>query len=232
MGMTNVVDQARELKAQAMDARDEGRFKRSHRLLDKAVQLLRDALAEIATSGAGVAGKGEYELKVRTQLLHIYGSIGGVYRREKRYEESARAYDDGDKTERTLDHTSQPNSYNLTQRLIARALIDARAIETEGVLVEGEPVRELLIAARRDIERQQTVRLGDAYATADLLLVSILLGDSDWTEAAANLRSQAKNDQYALDVTRDVLALLREKAVEFQLPGLAERLRQAIAGLR
>jgi len=118
MGMTNVVDQARELKAQAMDARDEGRFKRSHRLLDKAVQLLRDALAEIATSGAGVACKGEYELKVRTQLLHIYGSIGGVYRREKRYEESARAYDDGDKTERTLDHTSQPNSYNLTQRLI------------------------------------------------------------------------------------------------------------------
>jgi len=229
--MSSVVDQARDLKAQAMDARDAGKFRRAHRLLDEAVQLLHDALAKIAMPGAGSSGEGEYELRVRTQLLHIYGSIGGVYRRENLLEKSASAYDDGDKTERMLDRTSQPNSYNLTQRLIARALIDVRAVEKEGMLVAGEPVRERLIAARREIERQQTIRPGDAYATADLLLVSVLLGDSDWTEIAGNFRSQAKNDQYALDVTRDVLALLLEKAAERELPGLADRLKQAIARL-
>jgi hypothetical protein len=226
--MSNVVDQARELKAQAMDARDAGRFERAHRLLKEAVQLLDGALEKIA--GAGAAGEGEYEIKVRTQLLHIHGSIGGVFRREAKYEESVEAYDAGDRIERRLDGTSQPNSYNLTQRMVARALIDARAVETDA-MVERERVRTGLIAARREIERQQRVRPGDAYAAADLMVVAVLLNDSDWPQVAANFRSQAKNDQYALDVTRDLLGLLMERAAERGEVGLTERLKQAIARL-
>ncbi len=225
----SVIDEARRKKSRAIAARDKGEFQQAEFIILEAEQKLRDALEpfeerrKAATSDETAQKPGVEEIKIREQLSHILGSKGGIYRRWKKHEESARAYDEGYVVEKwVLDH-GKDNSYNLVQRLVARALIQPLAIK-DNIEVLNLPLRNKLLEAKTEIERQRSPlgqRENDEYAAADLALVSLLLGDNEWElvlqkeflklDPAINdfIPKKALPSHYAVEVTLEVINDLR-----------------------
>ncbi|MBZ5621395.1 MAG: hypothetical protein LAQ69_22115 [Acidobacteriia bacterium] len=176
----------------------------------------------------GIGDPDDYEQKLAKQLIHIRGSIGGVWRREGRHLESAHAYDSGYELERAESGYQIVDSYTLVQRLVARVLLDPAAAEDKLLVVEGLRVHEELRRAA-DLIRNQIApgkkREHDEYAIADLGMVLLLLGDHTWRDELSRFFCM-KNAGYAIEVTLDVLNDLR-KAVGS--PRASEELKHRLA---
>jgi hypothetical protein len=218
-----------------MEARDSGDFSTAIRLLTKADDELRIELKKLAEERSDKTSPGPFEQKVAAQLAHILGSKGGVYLREKKYKASIDSYDAGYTFERPDGPYGIVNSYNLTQRLVARAFLNPRAVE-EAAIVEELPLRAELGVARREIERQRRgKRRRDEYAAADLAVVALLKGDADWRERLDGfLNSKPRPQPYAIEVTLDVLASFKDRLAEMdeRLPELEMRVARACEEMR
>jgi len=224
--MEDVIGRARELKSEAMDARDDALFEEAHKKLREAETALVEALAEQRRAREGEQ-VGDLERKIAEQLVHIRGSIGGVWRREGRHVESAQAYDSGYDLERAESGYGIVDSYTLVQRLVARVFVDPAAADDEHVIVEHRAVRPKLEEAR-DVIRDQIERKGrgrDEFAASDLTLVLLLLGDPDWRAQLRRFRDL--KPAYALSATREVVADLQKVAAKSSRA--SERLRKDLA---
>jgi hypothetical protein len=212
----DVIKEARRLKSEAMDARDDEDYERAERLIVQAEVMLKTSLDSLRSSretpavhGAPV-GPGDTEVQVAEQLGHILGSKGGIYRRSQNYEASARAYDEGYTHEKWVLEHGIPNSYDLVQRLIARAFINPKAVR-DGTDVLDQPLHQRLLEAKAEVQRQlASERKDDEYAAADKALIYLLLGDTGWESALNNfIRSPTPPSPYAVEATLDVVNQLR-----------------------
>jgi hypothetical protein len=253
--MTNAVTRARNLKIEAMDLRDKHDFRGALEILQQAREGLDAALARLTRSeGAGRPGQSEQE--VIEQLGHILGSCGGVYRRQACYgqfanaddrrrcfEESVKAYDEGYRFEKQACQYGTANSYNLTQRLVARVFLEPGCVSDGADPVLGLSVQAELLAARKEIQDQiKGPRPKDEYAAADRAFVSLLLGDTAWKTDVDKFKKWefepgpqgSKSRDYAFTVTRDVLADLHKRVSESASapPGLGDRLKWAVEQLK
>jgi hypothetical protein len=229
----DVIEEARRLKSEAMDARDVGQFDRAVRLLGRAERGLRSTLEELKGARKAEEPPGRQETAVANQLVHILGSTGGVLRRKGDYGPAARFYDAGWDFEKPAAGYGIVNSYNLVQRLVARLFLEPRAV-ADNLEVEGLRVREELDRARQEIERQIAgERNKDEYAAADLATVLLLLGDPVWMKILDGFL-MSRPEPYAVQVTLETLEALSARATASpnSPPDLAERLSQAIAHLR
>jgi hypothetical protein len=214
--MADVIESARALKSQAMDARDRGDFSVAIDLLSVACSDLDRELHNLKLKRADRDVPGPFEQDVAAQLAHILGSMGGVYLRAQNYEASIDSYDAGYRFEEPDGPYGIVNSYNMTQRLVSRVFMNPRAVNETGVLVQGLLLREELDFAERVIDRQRKgKRRHDEYAAADLAVVALLKGDGDWHEKLDDfLHAKPKPQAYAVEVTLEVLALLRDRLAQ------------------
>jgi hypothetical protein len=230
--VADVIEEARQLKADAMKARDAGRFDDAHSLLNTAEASLKTALAQDAAERDEDEDPGDYERRLAAQVVHIQGSIAGVWRRQGRHEESASVYDTAYELERN-DAYRMIDSYTLVQRLVARVLLQPAAADQDGVRVAELDVRaELRKAAgivREQIERRG--RKGDEFAAADLALVLLLLGDPAWAQETRAFL--ALKPGYALTATRDLLREVKQAVANAPAssPGLGRRVDDALGML-
>ncbi len=205
----DVVARARDLKSRAMDERDLESWQDALDLLNEAEKELRQALAEL--SGEKDSKLLEFETSVKKALYGLLGSIGGVYRRRAAsadrqpgdLEKAIKSYDNGRKIEEAFT-----DSYNLTQRLVARVLLVPSAANDESVKVEDENLPTALRKARATIDEQTSAtgpRNKDEYAFADAAIVALLLGEPRWTDALNEFTRRAPKSSYARTVTLDVL---------------------------
>jgi tetratricopeptide (TPR) repeat protein len=224
--MEGIIEEARKLKNAALDARDDGRFDEAHKKLSKAEMDLEKALEEQRRARDGEK-VGEFEQGIAKQLIHIRGSIGGLWRREGDHVKSAEAYDSGYELERAESGYDIVDSYTLVQRLVARVFIDPAAVDDEQGVVANLAVRPELKKAR-DLIRDQIKRKGrerDEFAASDLTLVLLLLGEQEWR--AALRRFRGLTPAYALSATREVIDDLRKLAANS--PRASMRLREDLA---
>jgi hypothetical protein len=239
--VSDVIDKARSLKSDAMEARDDEDFERAETLIGQAEAMLKTALQGLRESRRTAAvqgdppGPGITEVKVAEQLGHILGSKGGIYRRWKKYEASARSYDEGYEHEKWVLQHGIPNSYALVQRLIARTFMNPSAVRDD-VDVLNLPLRQALLEAKVEVERQLGgERKDDEYAAADKALIYLLLGDAGWETALNNfVHSSTPPSPYAVEATLDVLNQLCEALVDKPdtARDLAERLTRALKEIR
>jgi hypothetical protein len=209
--MSDVIEEARRLKSRAMEARDRNDFETAIHLLSNARDGLADELTDLESKRAGESSPGRFEQDVATQLAHILGSMGGVYRRWGDYPASIDCYDAGYELERPGAPYNILNSYNMTQRLVSRAFMNPAAVSDGGISLHGLPLREYLEQAKEGIVRQRHgKRRRDEYAAADLAVVTLLLGDEDWLDKLDDfLHSTPRPEPYAIEVTLEVLEALR-----------------------
>ena len=213
----DVVTRVRDLKNSAMDERDLGNWQEALDLLDDARRELERALADLERRAAETdSNLVEYRTSVQKQLYHLLGSIGGVYRRRAAsddrkpgdLEAAVKSYDEGYTIEQAFT-----DSYNLTQRLVARVLLRPACTSDGAPAVEGIDVRRALRAAKAVIDRQTSEkgpRNNDEYAFADAAIVAMLLGEPNWQDAVTEFTRRAPKSSYARNVTRDVLTELEE----------------------
>jgi hypothetical protein len=223
--MDDVIERARALKVTAIEARDRGEFDEARRQLGQAEGELSQALDEERRERTDDEA-GVFERKLASQLVHIRGSLGGVWRRQDRHADSARAYDAGYTLERAESGYRIVDSYTLVQRLVARVLQDPAAVAHADRPVDGLRIPEELQDAARVI-REQIQRKGrerDEYAAADLALVLLLLGDPDWRSQLRRFLSMTSG--YAVATTREVLQDLHR--VVARSPGAPTALRTGL----
>jgi len=213
--MNDVIDEVRQLKSSALDARDAQDPVRAVRLLQQAETLLRETIEDLRDR-RGDSPPGVQEAKAADQLVHILGSIGGVLRREGDYAGAVAAYGAGREIEQSSSGYGIVNSYTLVQEIVSQVFLNPRSLRELRL-------RGALIAARAEIERQIAgPRSGDEYAAADLALVLLLLRDpaaDDALDTFVDLRPEP----YAIDVVIELLRDLRDRT-EAAEPELARRL--------
>ena len=174
-----------------------------------------------AKSKSRFRGLRTFEPVVVEQLFYMLGSKGGVYRRwgkddDSKYKDSADAYDAGYDIEKCgrADYKIF-NSYNLVQRLVARVLVRPAAVLDEDIPVWGLWVRRRLLAAAKEIKRQQEEegRGNDVYAAADLALVQLLLGEHgrEWEKTLDQFLNWKPSEPYARQVTFEVIEEIYQK---------------------
>lgn len=219
--MTDAIREAGKLKDAAMLQRDLGDNAGALELLQQAEETLEQELNTLTS--ASVEDQGGYEKSVRKQLYNIRGTRGGVLRRDGQYIESAKAYDRGYAEERHF-----PDSYNLTQRLVSRVLAEPRSVEVEDHVVADEKVRAALESARVEIEGQLSKRGSDEYALADLLMIAVLLGASDWIDRLRSFATAVTSSSYARQVTKTVFEEIVEQAQAAGASELAGRAKRAV----
>jgi tetratricopeptide (TPR) repeat protein len=230
----DVVTEARNLKNRAMNQRDVGNWQGALDLLADARRMLEQALEDLAKgSDEQPSDLLAFETSVRKQLYQLLGSIGGVYRRRAAsadrqpgdLETAIKLYDAGCETEKLF-----PDSYNLTQRLVTRVMLQPSAALTEAATVAKIDLREEMRKAKRTIEEQTSEtgpRKNDEYAFADAAMIAILLGEPTWMDAVRTFTRHASKSSYARTVTVDVF---KELAEYVDPSGPAAALRQRIEG--
>ena len=228
--MRNVVDDARKLKSEAMELRDQGDLSGAIRTLERAEQDLRLALNELRSNRTGTERPGRFEVDIANQLLHILGSKGGTWRRAKNYEAAASAYDAGYEFEKPESIYGIVNSYNLVQRLVSRVFIKPESVLDPNIEVSGLLVRPALLEAKEQIQEQlRGKRIGDEYAAADLAVVLLLLADQEWELALDDfIYANPAPQPYCIKVTRELIEELRGALEAPDTPkALRDRLSQA-----
>lgn len=230
--MSDVVEEARRLKAEAMDARDLGNFERALRLLERAERALRSVLDELRGKRDSQEAPGRQETAVANQLVHILGSKGGVLRRKGDFALAAHAYDSGHDLERPQSGYGIVNSYNLVQRLVARVFLEPWAVAND-LTVEGLKVRDELVRAREEVDRQKSgPRSNDEYAAADHVVVLLLLGDPDLDRSLEDFL-MSRPEPYAVQVTQELLEHLGDRLASSSAPAdLSGRILKAVNRLQ
>ncbi|MFH1918498.1 MAG: hypothetical protein ABIP48_01235 [Planctomycetota bacterium] len=202
--MKDRLEEAKTLKSSARAHRDFGDYAAAERDLMAAVELLRQEEAraqhrlDAIEVDSSLDSRGtrpsptRYELQVAEQLADCYGSLGGVLRREGRFQEAIRQYDLGHALE-TSDRYRMVNTYNTVNRLVLRLLVapellgGATDVSAEQRRVVGDiDLREELSRAAELLTAQvDGVRREDPWALVDKVLVHALANRE--TEARQSL---------------------------------------------
>lgn len=170
----DVITLAQDRKRAAQRARKNNQPDHAVALLDEAISALLSEMDHLSDE----ARLGEAGRKLAEALADTYGTKGGVLRTAKRYDESVRAYDRG------YDYESDPayritNSYNLTQRLVARIFAVPERLSEVTWKDDRTAYPDSFQGAEQEVSRQLVgARVNDPWAMADrALLVLLLLGD-------------------------------------------------------
>jgi tetratricopeptide (TPR) repeat protein len=208
----DVIALARDLKSRAMNERDIENWDGALELLTEAKTSLEHALNELPTEVSSKDTKLlEFETSVNKALYGMLGSIGGVYRRRAASSDRQKGdleaavdfYDKGHEIEKRFT-----DSYNLTQRLVTRVLLDPPAAFDESENVAKKNVPSELREARSIINEQtgpNGPRRNDEYAFADAAVIALILGETQWMEAINEFTNLAPKSSYARNVTVDLL---------------------------
>jgi len=219
---------AKEAKSDAQAARKKNRFDEAEDIMTEAVEDLESNMRDLHDE----ARSGERAKEIARALSDSYGTLGGIRRSAGRYEKSADAYDEGEKIESDRAF-GIVDSYNLTQRLVARVLIDPLCLVQEHMTIKKADFPDALSAAERKVTDQiEGPRINDPWAQADRALILLLLGrESEEQDAWAHLRNM-KPPAFVFGSTLNVVRDLRRRIVEVaetapsgsRLRGYADRL--------
>ena len=209
--MRDILAEVRDLKSEARRRREAEppNYAGAGRSLRKAIDLLESALEEMAEEGTS-----RLRFDFAQQLADCYGSMGGVLRSDKKYEESISHYDRGNEIERRYKMLS---SYNLVQRLVARILSEPGKVEAREWRVQGVDVAAELVAAEAVLESQQSARAGDVWFLADQALLALLLR-RDSEGAAWRKFKAAKPPSFAYDSILRVIDDLTDRLAGVSFP--------------
>ncbi len=201
--MSEVHERIRELKTQAKNRRDLGRYERAAKLLEEAI-----AIAKKELEATNVA---EWRATLASELADCYGLLGGVERRwaldpkstpserAEHLRRSVDAYDNGHRFEADRAF-GLANTYNTLNRLLSRLLLDPGLLAAGGERSGREGSES--VDVRRDLEviagnlqdELATRRRDDYWALADLALVNVLLGRQDAASAYAAFEAELRPD--------------------------------------
>ena len=208
--MKSIVDEARNAKIEAIKLRDEKppKYGEAAALLNQMLIRIEQELVEYRKDSPAQSAT-EVEGKIAQQGVHLYGSLGGIYRRWGKLDESIAAYAAGAKLE-TDPRYPPKETYASTQLAVLRCLANPSLIAEAAAVEESNTRRELTLL------RARIVRLchGDVYKTADLAVVSLLLCHPEWRTSLRDFVTMAKKreDEYALKVTFEVIQELTQRA--------------------
>jgi tetratricopeptide (TPR) repeat protein len=202
------------LKRRSRKLRDEGNLRGAIDEVNKAIQLLEPEIAR---------RRGEVDLSQQStpalqdlrglavELADLYGSRGGIYRRDQHYPEALESYAKGRALEQSEDYRVD-NTYNQVQWILLQILENPKVIDPPASPILKEIDRTMETLAKQLL----TTRRDDPWAQSDLGLLKLLRRD----EAGAN---QAWDEVDALKpvpaVYRSGLLVLRDLAAK--LPGVA-----------
>jgi hypothetical protein len=165
-----------------------------------------------------------YRRAAEREIGHCLGVIGGTYRDWEKYEDAARAYDDGWPYElNVIDHGGQPDSYCLVQRLVARVLLNPagffRAEPIMGINVQAELERAAdVVTGQIGKNHPGGKRFYDPWAQADLAMILQLMESragsgfarSNASHAWDRLIYELRPKRFVYDSTKEVVELLSE----------------------
>lgn len=211
--MTAQREEIRNLKTQAKNRRDLGRFEQAAARAKAAIQLVEPELetAELRTQSA-------------EELADCYGLLGGIYRRwalqstsdedrSRHLLESIRAYDESWKFE--SGSYGVTSSYGMLNRLVSRLLYRRKALtdDLKDVGPDGEPLDLRFELERAGEHIGDEVKKGrtDYWADADAALIDLLL-ENEKSPASAYAAFLSKSPPASaftsvLDVLRPLAAL-------------------------
>jgi hypothetical protein len=199
-------------------------------LIERALSTLekeRPRLASVEKDAVSVENRSLAET-----LAEVYGSSGGIYRSAKQYSKSVKAYDTGTTIEQD-ERFGFVNSYNLTQRVVARVLAEPKEWIRAERVIEGERFADLLKATTATVTSQTLgPRAGDPWAWADLGMLLILNGDTDEANEAWEKVDELPKQPFVIDSTNSVLSDLLERIQPVAESGGDPRLVQTADSIR
>lgn len=158
-------------KRAAQRKRKNRKWKEALALVDEAIQAL-DTEWRALPPAALISERGR---KLAEALGDAYGTKGGILRSYGKYDQSCAAYDAGYGFE-SDERYRFANSYNLTQRLVARFLAEPERFEQDEWKNGNVVFPDSLVDAEGRIREQMSgPRLNDPWAMADRALLLLLL---------------------------------------------------------
>jgi len=220
MTIEQLINKATTFKKLAQSARKSGNYSQAIKLIERAVDTLEPEKSRLESVEKGAVSAENRALA--EALAEVYGSSGGIYRSAQEYEKSVAAYDKGNVIEQD-PRFGFINSYNLTQRLVARVLLEPGQCFQPGRMIAGKDFTKTLHAAI-DIVRSQTIgpRAGDVWAWADLGMLSLLNGDTTTAENAWQMLVTLARQPFVFDSTLSVVADLLERIEPVSAEGGAD----------
>lgn len=174
--LAKIIAAATADKKLAQAARKAGNYARAIELIERAVTMLETERPRLDLVEKGVLS--EENRSLAEALADVHGSSGGIYRSARQYQKSIKAYDAGFKIEQD-ERFGFVNSYNLTQRFVARVLFKPKEWVVIGEVIEEERFPNCLVEARDIVVRQtHGPREKDAWAWADLGMLWLLNGEA------------------------------------------------------
>jgi tetratricopeptide (TPR) repeat protein len=204
-------------------AKEQARLERSVGHHEQAARLLQSAIAEL--EGALETSQPDERKRIAAELADLWGTLGGVYKRQENLAAAARAYDAG------FQYESDPrfgvhSTYNTLNRLVVRILMRPQSLASPSPQ-DDEDVPQKLRELRPILEDSVAgPRHDDYWAVADLALVDGLLDDDSGAEAAARHFLSLAPPAHALAAFQDTLARLANADPEYKsaLDNLKRRL--------
>src|SRR5947199_3029946 len=165
-----LVHKANDLKDQSRKPRDCGELEGAAALLEQAIQILEPPFKAIFPDLLPVdpLRVSSEEKALADSLADCYGSLGGIRRRQKRYQDSFALYSSGRAIEQAAGFEIS-KYYNQVQWLILRILLAPEKLETdENLIAEITRAKQLL---------RRRASPGNPWAYSDLGLLFALTGD-------------------------------------------------------
>ncbi len=214
--VTNIISAATSGKRLAQAARKDNDHSHAISLIEGAIARLRELQPRLDAVTGGLLS--EENRRIAETLAEVLGSSGGIYRSAGDWKRSTAAYDAGCAIEQD-ERFDLVNSYNLTQRLVARVLLEPAAWVIDGSQIEQERFPDCLRKALLVVDRQtRGPRLDDAWAWADLAMLQVLSEqDAEATWDRMIEQAHAAHEPFVfsstLKVIEDLLARLAPEGV-------------------
>jgi tetratricopeptide (TPR) repeat protein len=226
---SQVIAAATADKKLAQAARKGGDYARAISLIERAIMTLEAEKPRLDSVEKGVVSSEDRALA--EALADVYGSSGGIYRSAGEYSKSISAYDKGCAIEQDK-RFGFVNSYNLTQRLVARVLFAPEQWVVSGQRIAGEDVPDCLARARNTVgEQTRGPRAGDVWAWADLGMLLLLLGepaDLAWDKLTELTRQPfvfASTQSVVSDLIERIAPAVSRGGADQRLVGILQALR-------
>jgi hypothetical protein len=228
--MSNILREILDLKTDAKFSKKNGQVEEAEKTLNEGIVKLEAAL-ERAQDPRLPAG--DWERRIVSELADFWGILGGTRRGTGDLSGAAQAYDRG------FQYESDPrygfaNSFNALNRLVVRILWCPDALsDPEALTRQGDPnplnVPDALTILAKEIQAQVNgMRSQDLWAVGDLLLVGLLIQDTDLTRDAWSRLEELNPPQYACQAYASTMEELaaREIPCKDELKTAVERLQQ------